>query len=151
MTQVLEINKPAELLALGADGEAASGLFDLLKRWFQVGDDLVMDLSSVDAADDVLDDPRTVTAAAMRKLQALRYAASPGHQTATDVVLCCVADVLIALSETFDRLQRCGLPLPDDDEEIAQFEHWRTDIVMARDAVISVVNENGLDVIIFKP
>lgn len=86
--------KPPELLALHGVTEE---LFDTLKRWFDVPDDVVLNLRSVDAVVREMADPVMIAALAMRKLQALHLLATPGVRTSTDVVVTIVQDLARAL------------------------------------------------------
>ncbi len=89
-----EIAKPDALLALhGVSAE----LFDTLRRWFAVPDEVSIDLLSVDSAVAELGDPQMIAALAMRKLQALNLLATPGVRTTTDVVVAIIQDLERAL------------------------------------------------------
>jgi hypothetical protein len=89
-----EVAKPDALLALhGVSAE----LFDTLRRWFAVPDEVSIDLLSVDSAVAELGDPQMIAALAMRKLQALNLLATPGVRTTTDVVVAIVQDLERAL------------------------------------------------------
>lgn len=89
-----EIAKPDALLALhGVSAE----LFDTLRRWFAVPDEVSIDLLAVDSAVAELGDPQMIAALAMRKLQALNLLATPGVRTTTDVVVAIIQDLERAL------------------------------------------------------
>jgi hypothetical protein len=89
-----EVPKPDALLALhGVSAE----LFDTLRRWFAVPDEVSIDLLSVDSAVAELGDPQMIAALAMRKLQALNLLATPGVRTTTDVVVAIIQDLERAL------------------------------------------------------
>ncbi len=88
------IDKPEELLALH---DVSQELFDTLKDWFAVPDEVSLPLGDVDAAVMGLSDPTMIAALAMRKLQALRLLAQPGVRTSTDVVVAIVQDLERAL------------------------------------------------------
>jgi hypothetical protein len=88
------VPKPRELLALHGVTEE---LFDTLKRWFDVPDEVPLDLSAVDAVVHEMADPKMIAALAMRKLQALHLLATPGVRTSTDVVITIVQDLARAL------------------------------------------------------
>lgn len=88
------VPKPTELLALDS---VAEELFGILRGWFDVPDQVTLDLRSVDAAVAELGDPQMVAAMAMRKLQALHLLATPGVRTTTDVVVAIVNDLERAL------------------------------------------------------
>jgi hypothetical protein len=88
------VPKPRELLALHGVTEE---LFDTLKRWFDVPDEVPLNLSAVDAVVHEMADPAMIAALAMRKLQALHLLATPGVRTSTDVVITIVQDLARAL------------------------------------------------------
>lgn len=89
-----EVDKPDALLALhGVSAE----LFDTLRQWFAVPDEVTIDLLSVDSAVAELGDPQMIAALAMRKLQALNLLATPGVRTTTDVVVAIIQDLERAL------------------------------------------------------
>ena len=84
------ILKPDALLALHSVTEE---LFETLRRWFHVPNEVSLDLSDIDAVVREMSDPVMIAALAMRKLQALRLLALPGVRTSTDVVLSIVNDL----------------------------------------------------------
>jgi len=86
--------KPPELLALH---DVTEELFVTLQRWFDVPDEVTLDLRSVDAVVREMADPVMIAALAMRKLQALHLLATPGVRTSTDVVVTIVQDLARAL------------------------------------------------------
>lgn len=86
--------KPDALLALH---DVTAELFARLQDWFDVPDEVTLNLSSVDAAVTELSDPVMVAAMAMRKLQALHLLSTPGVRTTTDVVITIVQDLDRAL------------------------------------------------------
>ncbi len=86
--------KPTELLALH---EVTARLFETVKRWFNVGDSVALDVRAIDSAVGELGDPVMIAAMAMRKLQALNLIATPGVRTSTDVVITIVNDLDRAL------------------------------------------------------
>jgi hypothetical protein len=89
-----DVAKPDELLALhGVTAE----LFDTLRGWFAVPDEVSIDLLAVDSAVAELGDPQMIAALAMRKLQALHLLATPGVRTTTDVVVAIIQDLQRAL------------------------------------------------------
>lgn len=89
-----EVDKPDALLALhGVTAE----LFDTLRQWFAVPDEVTIDLLSIDSAVAELGDPQMIAALAMRKLQALNLLATPGVRTTTDVVVAIIQDLERAL------------------------------------------------------
>lgn len=89
-----EVPKPDELLALHG---VSSELFETLRRWFAVPDEVGIDLLSIDSAVAELGDPQMIAALAMRKLQALNLLATPGVRTTTDVVVAIIQDLERAL------------------------------------------------------
>ncbi|MFU8841556.1 MAG: hypothetical protein ACNA8R_12690 [Nitriliruptoraceae bacterium] len=84
------IPKPGELLALH---DITAELFDTLKSWFEVADEVAISLADIDSAIEELGDPVLIAAMAMRKLQALRLLAQPGVRTTTDVIVTIVQDL----------------------------------------------------------
>lgn len=92
--------KPPELISLYA---AAAAAFEALKEEFQVPDTYELVLRDVDAAEPFLTSTLDIAAITMRKIQALRWVAKPGVETANDVVVTLAADLLRAL----DHLVRC--------------------------------------------
>lgn len=86
--------KPDELLAARTSAEV---LFDTLRRWFGVPEQVELDLRAVDSAVGELGDPQLVMAMAMRKLQALHLVTTPGVRTTTDVVVTVIQDLERAL------------------------------------------------------
>jgi hypothetical protein len=88
------IPKPDELLALH---DITAELFAMLREWFDVPDDVTIDLATIDSAIAELGDPYLIAAMAMRKLQALRLISTPGVKTSTDVVVAIVQDLDRAL------------------------------------------------------
>jgi hypothetical protein len=89
-----EVGKPDELLALHG---VSTELFDTLRQWFAVPDEVSIDLLAVDSAVAELGDPQMIAALAMRKLQALNLLATPGVRTTTDVVVAIIQDLERAL------------------------------------------------------
>lgn len=92
--------KPAELLELF---ESSSVAFSIVKEEFQVPDTYALALHDIDAATPLLTETRDIAAITMRKIQALRWVATPGVETANDVVVTLAADLHRAL----DYLARC--------------------------------------------
>ncbi|MGH3831808.1 MAG: hypothetical protein ACRDRS_15400 [Pseudonocardiaceae bacterium] len=92
--------KPPELVSLYA---ATSDMFRTLKEEFRVPDTYELMLHDVDAAEPVLRSTLDIAAITMRKIQALRWVAKPGVETANDVVVALAADFLRA----FDHLVSC--------------------------------------------
>ena len=82
--------KPDELLAVH---DVADRLFETLRRWFDVGEHVQLDLRAVDSAVGEMGDPVMIAAMAMRKLQALHLISTPGVRTSTDVVIAIVNDL----------------------------------------------------------
>ncbi|MGH8933071.1 MAG: hypothetical protein ACRDZO_21205 [Egibacteraceae bacterium] len=89
-----EIPKPDALLAARTSAEV---LFELLRAWFDVPEQITLDLQAVDSAVEELGDPQLVMAMAMRKLQAFHLLTTPGVATTTDVVLTVIQDLNRAL------------------------------------------------------
>ncbi|WP_370324513.1 hypothetical protein [Euzebya sp.] len=110
------IPKPAELLAAR---EASAALFSQLQRWFDVPDEVSLDLRSIDSADAQLVDAQYVMATAMRKLQALHLLTTPGVVTTTDVVLTIVQDLERALQQAPRARLRREAATTDWDAELA--------------------------------
>lgn len=88
------VAKPDELLALH---DVTNELFETLRSWFGVPDQITISLADVDSAVSEMGDPVMIAAMAMRKLQALRLLAQPGVRTSTDVVVAIVQDLDRAL------------------------------------------------------
>lgn len=110
------VAKPDELLALF---DVTAELFDTLKGWFAIPDEVPLDLSDVDAAVDKLADPVAIAALAMRKLQALRLLSQPGVRTSTDVVVTIVQDLDRALVQAPTMRLRRAAQTTDWDAELA--------------------------------
>jgi hypothetical protein len=89
-----ELAKPDELVALHT---VTTELFEILRRWFAVPDEVSLDLTEIDSAVREMGDPVMIAALAMRKLQALHLIATPGVRTTTDVVITIVQDLDRAL------------------------------------------------------
>ena len=89
-----ELAKPDELVALHT---VTTELFEILRRWFAVPDEVSLDLTEIDSAVREMGDPVMIAALAMRKLQALHLSATPGVRTTTDVVVTIVQDLDRAL------------------------------------------------------
>ncbi len=111
------IAKPPELLALF---DVSAELFGTLQRWFDVPDQVALDLSDVDAAVAQMGDPVAIAALAMRKLQALRLLAQPGVRTSTDVVVTIVQDLDRALIQAPTMRLRRAAQTADWDAELAE-------------------------------
>jgi hypothetical protein len=111
--------KPDAVLALH---DVTAELFARLQDWFDVPDQVTLDLSAIDAAVAELGDPVMVAALAMRKLQALHLLSTPGVRTTTDVVVTIVQDLDRALIQApFSRL-RVRAEATDWDAELAALE-----------------------------
>jgi hypothetical protein len=116
---VEEIAKPRELLAART---STAVLFRLLREWFDVPDEVTLDLRGIDSAVEQLDDTQHVMAMAMRKLQALHLLTIPGLPTTTDVVLTVIQDLersLVQAPRTYLRSQAEGT---DWDAELAALD-----------------------------
>jgi hypothetical protein len=117
------IPKPDELLALH---DVTEELFERLRGWFDVPDEVRLDLTDIDSAVAQLADPVAIAALAMRKLQALRLLAQPGVRTSTDVVVTIVQDLDRALVQAPTmHLQRAAASA-DWDAELAGLLDERT-------------------------
>lgn len=110
------IPKPDELLALHTVTEE---LFDTLRLWFDVPEQVTLDLTDVDAAVAALADPQMIAATAMRKLQALRLLSTPGVRTSTDVVVSIVQDLNRALVQAPAMRLKRAAATADWDAELA--------------------------------
>lgn len=110
------VAKPAELLALY---DVTAELFDTLKRWFSVPDQVSLDLTEIDSAVTQLGDPVAIAALAMRKLQALRLLSQPGVRTSTDVVVTIVQDLGRALVQAPTMRLHHAAEAADWDAELA--------------------------------
>jgi hypothetical protein len=86
--------KPPELVSLYA---ATLEVFGMLKEDFQVPDIYELVLHDIDAAEPFLTSTLDIAAITLRKIQALRWVAKPGVETANDVVITLAADLLRAL------------------------------------------------------
>jgi hypothetical protein len=113
------IPKPAELLEARA---ASVTLFTLLRRWFTVPGELVLDLSGIDAADAQLIDVQHVMGMAMRKLQAFHLLTAPQVATTTDVVLTIVQDLERPLRQAPRARLRHQAATTDWDAELAALD-----------------------------
>ena len=100
--QPIELPKPRELRRVGP---AAEGLFNMLRRWFDVGPVLTADISIIqsDNIETELQDPQMVARFTMRRLQALYWISQPTIRTTTDVVLIQIDSILRALLESPSR------------------------------------------------
>ena len=110
------VPKPPELLALHGVTEE---LFTTLKAWFEVPDQVVLDLSDIDSAVREMADPVMIAALAMRKLQALHLLSTPGVRTSTDVVVTIVQDLTRALLQAPAMRLRLAASLTDWDAAFA--------------------------------
>ncbi|QBI18254.1 hypothetical protein ER308_00815 [Egibacter rhizosphaerae] len=114
-----ELPKPRELLAARV---AAEELFDTLRDWFDVPDEVTIDLRAVDSAVSELSDPQYVMAMAMRKLQALHLLTTPGVVTTTDVVLTVIQDLERALLQAPSMHLRNAAAETDWDAALAELD-----------------------------
>ncbi|MFP4148566.1 MAG: hypothetical protein ACLFUG_02635 [Nitriliruptoraceae bacterium] len=110
------IPKPRELLALH---DITAELFDTLKAWFEVPDQVTISLADIDSAIEELGDPVLIAAMAMRKLQALRLLAQPGVRTTTDVVVTIVQDLDRAMLQAPAMWLKRAAAATDWDAELA--------------------------------
>lgn len=97
--------KPDDLVALRKPLES---LFDVLKKSASVGDCHTFQLDAVDCADQTLSDRSEVAAFTLRKIQALRYAATPGVRTTNSVIMFLAADLNLALTELAEEAEARG-------------------------------------------
>lgn len=88
------LSKPPELLSLY---DATAMAFKIIKEEFAVPDVCQLELHNVDAAESSLTNTDDIAAIALRKIQALRFVATPGVETTNDVVVSLAADLLRSL------------------------------------------------------
>jgi hypothetical protein len=98
-------DRPPELCALH---EPMSHLFSVLKAWYQVPDNVGLDLSHVDAAADTLFQRAGIGAFALRKIQALRILCLPGNEIPVDPLINLVSDIRWVMYQTTDEAYRMG-------------------------------------------
>jgi hypothetical protein len=114
-----DLAKPDELLALHG---VTTELFELLRRWFAVPDEVYLDLAEIDSAVREMGDPVMIAALAMRKLQALHLIATPGVRTTTDVVVVIVQDLDRALIQAPTMRLRLAAETADWDAALLELE-----------------------------
>jgi hypothetical protein len=114
-----DLAKPDELLALH---DVTTELFELLRRWFAVPDEVYLDLAEIDSAVREMGDPVMIAALAMRKLQALHLIATPGVRTTTDVVIVIVQDLDRALIQAPTMRLRLAAETADWDAALLELE-----------------------------
>jgi hypothetical protein len=114
-----ELTKPDELVALHT---VTTELFEILRRWFAVPDEVSLDLTEIDSAVREMGDPVMIAALAMRKLQALHLIATPGVRTTTDVVVTIVQDLDRALLQAPVMRLRLAAETTDWDAALAELE-----------------------------
>jgi hypothetical protein len=114
-----DLAKPDELLALHG---VTTELFELLRRWFAVPDEVYLDLAEIDSAVREMGDPVMIAALAMRKLQALHLIATPGVRTTTDVVIVIVQDLDRALLQAPTMRLRLAAETADWDAALLELE-----------------------------
>ena len=114
-----DLAKPDELLALHG---VTTELFELLRRWFAVPDEVYLDLTEIDSAVREMGDPVMIAALAMRKLQALHLIATPGVRTTTDVVVIIVQDLDRALIQAPTMRLRLAAETADWDAALLELE-----------------------------
>ncbi len=110
------IPKPDELLALHS---VTTEMFTMLRTWFDVPNEVTLNLREIDAAVSELGDPLLIAAMAMRKLQALHLLATPGVRTTTDVVVTIVQDLQRALLQAPTMRLKVAARAADWDAELA--------------------------------
>jgi hypothetical protein len=111
--------KPDALLALH---EVTAELFGILRRWFAVPGQVVLDVHGIDSAVRELGDPLMIAALAMRKLQALRLLSTPRVMTTTDVVVTIIQDLDRALVQAPNMYLKLQAAAADWDAELAVLE-----------------------------
>ena len=119
-----ELAKPDELVALHG---VTTELFELLRRWFAVPDEVGLDLTEIDSAVREMGDPVMIAALAMRKLQALHLIATPGVRTTTDVVVVIVQDLDRALIQAPVMRLRLAAETTDWDAALLELEAGESD------------------------
>lgn len=87
--------KPDGLVALR---ESLELLFRVLKKSASIADHHTFQLDTVSCADAILSDQYEVAAFTLRKIQTLRYAATPGVRTTNSVIMCLAADLNLSLT-----------------------------------------------------
>jgi hypothetical protein len=117
--EVEELAKPDELVALHS---VTAELFEILRRWFAVPDEVALDLTEIDSAVREMGDPVMIAALAMRKLQALHLIATPGVRTTTDVVIVIVQDLDRALIQAPVMRLRLAAETADWDAALLELE-----------------------------
>jgi hypothetical protein len=116
--------KPDELVALhGVTAE----MFEVMRRWFAVPDEVTLDLTEIDSAVREMGDPVMIAALAMRKLQALHLIATPGVPTTTDVLVTIVQDLDRALVQAPVMRLRLAAETTDWDAALLELEAGQTD------------------------
>ena len=119
-----ELAKPDELVALHS---VTTELFELLRRWFAVPDEVMLDLTEIDSAVREMGDPVMIAALAMRKLQALHLIATPGVRTTTDVVVVIVQDLDRALIQAPVMRLRLAAETADWDAALMELSAGQSD------------------------
>ena len=98
-------DRPPELRALH---EPMSHLFSVIKDWYQVPDEVRLDLTHVDAAADALFHREGIGAFALRKVQALRILCLPGYEIPVDPLINLVSDIRWVMYQATDEAYRMG-------------------------------------------
>lgn len=88
--------KPDDLIALR---QPLASLFEVLKHSAGIADAHTFRLESVNCSDSILSDRYEVAAFTLRKIQALRYAATQGVRTTNTVIMFLAADLNLSLTE----------------------------------------------------
>jgi hypothetical protein len=120
-----ELAKPDELVALHG---VTTELFELIRRWFAVPDEVSLDLREIDSSVREMGDPVMIAALAMRKLQALHLIATPGVRTTTDVVIVIVQDLDRALLQAPTMRLRLAAETADWDAALVELEAGESDV-----------------------
>jgi hypothetical protein len=111
--------KPGEFLALH---HVTVELFEMLRRWFAVPDEVSLDLTEIDSAVREMADPVMIAALAMRKLQAVHLISTPGVATTTDVLVSIVQDLDRALIQAPTMRLRLAAETTDWDAALLELE-----------------------------
>lgn len=121
------VAKPPEVVALGP---VSADLFVMMKRSFQVGEALTLDLSAISTPRicSELTDRIHKAGMAMRKLQALHYTAQQGTETRPSIVLGLIISLLPTLVEVPKAQLNGEVATGDWDQEWQELEaglSWR--------------------------
>lgn len=120
--------KPPDLVALRRPLES---LFITIKESAEVPDSHTFDVASVDCADEALRARSGVAAFTLRKIQALRYVATPGVLTKHSVIVLLAADLNISLTELAAEALSRGHVAACDEMKRCQYEINRVSRIIA--------------------